>query len=737
MSLVPRHALLALATILATAATLHAQLPGPHVGYVYPAGAKQGSTVQVKVGGQSLDGAAGVYVSGTGITAKVIDFSRPITQKEVNMLRDKLKEMLEKKGLSTDGLGKGKGQGQAMFARANWTAEELKQIREIRLKIANSVKKTATPAIAQTVTVELAIGADTPPGTRELRLSTPLGLSNPLVFRIGTLPEFNKPAEKPQNDNPRLQKIQAKLGYQPAPAASRQEMQITLPTVVNGQIQPGGVDRYRFAARKGQQLLVAADARELIPYISDAVPGWFQAAISVRDTDGEELTYADHYLFHPDPMLRCVIPKDGDYLVEIHDSIYRGRDDFVYRVTVGDAALVAGACEGDSPIFVERKLGQSPNGDKLPECEEKEPNNDEATAQRVALPIIVKGRIDAPGDCDVFRFEGRAGQEIVAEVMARRLGSPLDSMLKLTDWSGRQIAFNDDHEDQGSGLLTHHADSYLMTTLPADGTYYLHLSDAQHKGGADFSYRLRISPPQPDFALRVVPSAVNARAGMNVPVTVCALRRDGFAGDIRLALKGAPAGFSLSGGLLPGKEDKVRVTLKVPAMPLDKPITLDLEGEAKIGPRDVRHAAVPADDMMQAFYYRHLVPAAEWLVAVTGRPRGGSGLTLLGASSVKLAPGGTAALRVGIPGGPIADRVQYVLSDPPEGVTIQEVSRGEDGTQIVLRADAAKVKKGTRGNLIIDALVERVGEAKNGKPANRRRVPLGSLPAVPFEIAGK
>jgi hypothetical protein len=732
MSLFPRPALLGLVTVLASAATLHAQLPGPHVGYVYPAGAKQGSTVRVKVGGQLLDGAAGVYVSGAGITGKVIDFTKA-TQQDVNKLRDKLKEMLEKKGIPSNGLGK--GQGPALFAKAKWTPEERKQIGEIRVKIADSVKRLATPALAATVTIELAIPADTPPGTRELRLSTPLGLSNPLLFRVGTLPEFSKPAEEPPGDSPPPQKIQAKAGNQPAPATPRREMKITLPAVVNGQIQPGGVDRYRFAAVKGRGLLVAADARELMPYISDAVPGWFQAAISVYDSEGKELAYADHYLFHPDPMLRCVIPRDGDYVVEIHDSIYRGRDDFVYRVTVGDASLVAGALPPSA-------ASKSPpdavaGGGKLPECEEVEPNNNEAEAQKVTLPIIVKGRIDAPGDCDVFRFEGRAGQEIVAEVMARRLGSPLDSMLKLTDSSGRQIAFNDDHEDPGAALLTHHADSYLATALPADGTYYLHLSDTQHKGGADFGYRLRIGPPQPDFELRVVPSGVNARAGMNVPVTVYALRRDGFAGDIRLALKDAPAGFSLSGGLLPAKEDKVRVTLTVPTTPLDKPIPLHLEGEAKIAGRDVRRAAVPADDMMQAFYYRHLVPATEWMVAVTGRPRGKGGLTLLGKSSVKLAAGGTAALRVKVPAGPVTDKIQYALNDPPEGVTIQKVSHGDDGTQIVLKADAAKAKKGAKGNLIIDAVLDRPADAKNGKPANRQRVPLGSLPAVPFEIAGK
>ena len=73
--------------------------------------------------------------------------------------------------------------------------------------------------------------------------------------------------------------------------------------------------------------------------------------------------------------------------------------------------------------------------DALPECLEQEPNDQPAHAQPITLPVIVNGRIDRPGDWDVFRFEGHAGQKIVAEVDARKLDSPLDSVLKLTDAS--------------------------------------------------------------------------------------------------------------------------------------------------------------------------------------------------------------------------------------------------------------------------------------------------------------
>ena len=40
---------------------------------------------------------------------------------------------------------------------------------------------------------------------------------------------------------------------------------------------------------------------------------------------------------------------------------------------------------------------------------------------------------------------------------------------KLTDAQGKLLALNDDYEDKGAPLFTHHADSRLVLTLPATG----------------------------------------------------------------------------------------------------------------------------------------------------------------------------------------------------------------------------------------------------------------------------
>ena len=52
--------------------------PGmPHAGYVYPAGARVGTTVRVMIGGQYLRQIEGIQVSGTGVEATVLYWVPP------------------------------------------------------------------------------------------------------------------------------------------------------------------------------------------------------------------------------------------------------------------------------------------------------------------------------------------------------------------------------------------------------------------------------------------------------------------------------------------------------------------------------------------------------------------------------------------------------------------------------------------------------------------------------------
>ena len=747
----------ALIHILALTAAF-AQEDIPHLGYVYPAGGQQGTTFQVLIGGQNLTGASVARISGGGVQAKVLDHLRPLNQGAFKTVQKQMQDLLAEKKENP----------------AAWTAADEKRVTDLRAKMTTFyIRQSSAPALVETVILEMTVARDAAPGRRELRLQTAQGLTNPLAFEVGQLREHTENSGRSiavaesqsgvRRRRPPEGTAKPMPGTMPVTNAPIVQTTISLPATLNGQILPGDVDRYRFQARQGQQLVVEVSARSLIPYLSDAVPGWFQAAVTLLDGDGKQVAYEDDFRFHPDPLLHCEIPKDGEYTLEVCDALHRGREDFVYRVAISELPYVTGIfplggqsgtkttleltgwnlpvtnltgiaqAPGLRPIFVRKGAFLSNRVpfavDTLPECLETEPNDDSAGAQRVTLPLIVNGRIDRPGDVDVFCFAGRAGQQIIAEVKARRLGSPLDSALKLTDATGQQIAFNDDYEDKGAGLTTHHADSRLSASLPTDGLYYLYLVDEQQQGGAAHGYRLHLTTPQPDFELRVVPSAINARAGTTVPVTVHVLRRDGFAGEVALALKDAQKGLELAGARIPAGHDMVRMTLSVPAKAPSTPFRFSVIGQASIQQREVIREAVPADDLMQAFIYRHLVPAGELLACVLGPPQPFA-LGVLGAEFVRIPLGGQARLPVNIPSSTSWGEVELELSDPPPGISIERVTGA-----IVFRSDAKTAQPGLKGNLIVNAYAMRDPDTMKGR--GQRKKPhrlLTALPAIPFEV---
>ena len=76
------------------------------------------------------------------------------------------------------------------FTNADWTAEDEQSLADLRARLSTfSIRRFSVPALVETVTLEVTIDRDADPGERELRLQTESGLSNPLVFCVGQLPE--------------------------------------------------------------------------------------------------------------------------------------------------------------------------------------------------------------------------------------------------------------------------------------------------------------------------------------------------------------------------------------------------------------------------------------------------------------------------------------------------------------------------------------------------------------------
>jgi hypothetical protein len=781
------------------AAVALAQQNSPHAAFVYPAGGRLGSIFEVNVGGQYLDGAKEAFFAGDGVKAEIIGFSKPLAQKELDDLRAQLKELEQSHAKAPAGAktaptpqpaqqpgGTAANKPEFTVTPANaatspakdaqtapaqhrvatpWTPEDRKLAADLRKQIDATMRMRAAPALSQSVLLRVTVNAHAAFGNHELRLLTNQGLTNPLNFLIDRFPETTRPFQHV------LLSLAAggglPLSAQAHAEASELPLEIALPAIVNGQMMPGSTDRYSFHANKGQKIVIAAMTRALIPFMSDAVPGWFQAALTLTDAKGKELAAADHFRFNQEPVIEEEIAEEGDYILSVRDVLNRGREDFVYRIAIGEIPYVTGIfpmggksgahtrveAEGWNLAATQFKSSLSEPGihefsagekgwsganpvafsvDTLPETIEKQESSGAANARRIKLPQVVNGRIDRPGDVHSFRIEAKAGEEMVAEVEARRLGSPLDSALTLTDAHGKQLAFNDDFEDKGAALLTHQADSQLIYRFPAKGAYYLQLADTEQNGGPDFTYRLRISHPRPDFELRIAPSSINLRPGRTIPATVLLIRRDGFDGAVTLRIKDGPPGLVLGGGTIPAGTDTVRISLTAPPEAIAEPRRLVLEGEASIDGRTVRHSGVPAEDMTQAFAWHRLVPTQEAMLCVFGNDRR-KPLWSPFESRLRLPLGGTVLLRLALPPGQSGNQIQLALDDPPDGIAILDVSQAGGFLQLRIGSDR-KVKPGLAGNLIVEASALKPSGALDPQSKNKRPVPLGIIPAIPFEV---
>lgn len=646
-------------------AALAAGVAAPRIGYIYPAGGQAGTTFNVVIGGQGLEDPLGVIVSADGVTAEPLDHFKELPTATRIEMSDKVQDLRSqvrklKKDLGPEPL---REEARKLMASMEITEKNLLQLREYYDRRRNP-KRQRNNQIGEMVTLRVKVAANAAPGLHYCRLLTANGLSNAMRFEIGQHPEAKENDPWPfdlldflraTTDLSDVSNAEDKWDRVPAPLPAQ-----SLPVTINGQLLPGEVDEFTFHAKQGERVVMALSARKLVPYLADAVPGWFQAVLSVHDADDQELGYADDFRFDPDPVIFFKVPRDGAYRVKVRDAIFRGREDFVYRLTIGQLPFLTGLYPLGGKAGTEIELNyqggnltqqvvkryQVPNSpgllevfaangathsnaipfhvDTVPEEVEREPNERRGTLNEVACPGIINGRISQPGDVDFFRVSAHS-KATVFEVFARRLGSPLDATLTAYDDAGRQIAANDDYENPTAGLITHHADSRLVVSGTGAGSYYVRVSDRMGHGSIFHHYRLKVSPAKPGFALRLTPGSLTARPGGGAQLTAHVLRLDGFDGEVQVKLQDPPPGFHMPVCTVPADKDTWSFTVKVPDRPTEFPVALKLQGLAQVEGKDLAVDAIPAEDVMQAFAYKHLVPVDSLLVDVRVPPEKGEG----------------------------------------------------------------------------------------------------------------
>jgi hypothetical protein len=242
----------------------------------------------------------------------------------------------------------------------------------------------------------------------------------------------------------------------------------------------------------------------------------------------------------------------------------------------------------------------------------------------------------------------------------------------------------------------------MVAELPAFGRYTIRVDDMQGKGGAAYAYRLRIGPVQADFSLRVTPAGLRLPRDGSAVATVHVVRKNGFDGPIKLSLTDAPDGINMESALIPSGEDRVVINLQANDDIEIDVCTLQIKGEGRDGLRRITRRAVAAEDQMQAFLWRHLVPADELMVLITDPEPVTVTLDLPHDGVVEVHPGSQIFLPAVVSyHGDSKGSVRLALSEPPEWLTLETKAVGGPRSQDIKLSISSNAEVGDVGTLFL------------------------------------
>ncbi|MFP6765542.1 MAG: hypothetical protein VB858_18080, partial [Planctomycetaceae bacterium] len=470
-----------------------AQSNPPHVSYIFPAGGQRGTQVEFQVGGHNLHENASFRMYGRGLAA-----SERIEQTATPWF-----------------------EGPVIEQPASQQKEDY----------------------PQDYTGLIEIAADAPLGFRHWSVATSQGVTSRMKFVVGTLPEIRE----------------QEIDGDPIP------VRIQVPVTINGRIFPReDIDVWTFAARRGETISCEVMAARLGSPLD--------SRLEIRSPDGRVLTQNVDAL-GTDSFVRFQAPVDGVYECRIHDINFSGLQHFVYRLSIRtgpslDSIFPAGGQRGT--VFKARLIGAElpqnavsiqlpgearnfvfwqPEGSSsravrlavsdFPEVVETEPNDKQdpgTTLIQARVPSILNGRINQPGDIDLWPIQAAVDTNVQFEVFASRLGTDLDSVIRITDGVNQQPAVND---DRNSGVI----DSRLNWKVAPGGPWFLEIRDQlPTRGGDRFAYRISVTEvPVSDFSLVLPQDSLNIDRGAEAKLKLT-VERSGYKGRIQLAISGLPTG---------------------------------------------------------------------------------------------------------------------------------------------------------------------------------------------------
>lgn len=324
------------------------------------------------------------------------------------------------------------------------------------------------------------IAGDVPPGVYEVRAVGHYGVSNPRAFVVGRYAELTDG------------------GNNTLAQAKPLELNVT----VNGRVDAAQRDYFKLSLKNQQRVLVSCQAATIDSRLA--------GALTVIDPTGNQLARSVSYRYG-DAFVDFTAYQDGDYIVTLTDSLYRGGNDYFYRLTIDQGPFVdyifpPSGVPGTTSKFtvfgrrlpdgkptslqiagvpleqveVEIAVPGNEQGDRLdqagfidpagslldafaysfsgarphpiyfaaaPVVAETNDNNTPAASQTVTPPCEIVGNFYPQRDADWFQFSAKKGDIFTINLLAQRLGNPIDARMLI-----QRVTKNDKGEETVADL---------------------------------------------------------------------------------------------------------------------------------------------------------------------------------------------------------------------------------------------------------------------------------------------
>ena len=402
----------------------------------------------------------------------------------------------------------------------------------------------------------VAIPSDLPPGRYEVRARGRHGISNPRAWLISNLPN-----ELPAS-------ISHDAGS-PTPLA--------ISTLLHARSTAAEVDYFGISIAKDQPLQLELLAQQLDSRMI--------GQLILLDAEGHEVASA-RGADDVDPVMQTSseLPA-GDYVLAVHDFLYRGGDEYHYQVVARPIDQAEDLIKPDDSAEGQLAKVWGTRSFALPKA------NRLAHAQQASVePVFIEIPFaqshwfpDQQQDA-IFEFSAKEGDMLAIDVASQRVGQPTDARLTVQriepQESGEpklhELLTVDDCQNVSDGAINlFSTDAVALLKVPATAQYRLCIRDLDvgKSLSEQQAFHLHVGPPNPGFdlvAYRPYPHRdVNQtqplgskifRGGAEL-IRVLAIRRDGWTGPIKIQCEGLPAGVTASEAIIAANQSQTQLTL--------------------------------------------------------------------------------------------------------------------------------------------------------------------------------